>query len=321
MKKISPSYSASSFVEQNNLILNIVRKQFLQLLSMLLLSVVCLPAFAQLSSSDNSKMAIQGSIKSNPDPNKIDVVFKSSYNSKSGEYVHYLQFSVAIPARGTEKVTATAIGVNAFANMGTLSPIEPYVDGSERIFGWVFIGPNPATQSWLNDKAFSGIEVTFSQSDIAASSKLVNFTNKDGGKNINTYFIIYSTSGDLTNYNNLYFQMPTHNQLGTYTNKDQFVQLRKNVTPTELDANQLTVSSFPNPYEKGFKLNIISPVSGMATIQFFNTNGSKVYEVKQQVEAKINQAVDVKNTTSFNSSVFYKITVNDYSVTGTVVKQ
>ena len=81
---------------------------------------------------------IRGSVQKNADPTKINVVFKANYTSASGEYVNYLQFSLAIPLGVSGGVTATAVGANTFSNMGSLIPIPPIDAGSERIFGWVF---------------------------------------------------------------------------------------------------------------------------------------------------------------------------------------
>ena len=315
MKKLSSPFSATS-----------LKKQILQLFTVLFFINVCLPAMAwpgapvmNLNPAKGAKV-IQGSIQNNPDPNKVDIVFKANYTSTQGEYINFLQFALAIPAKGSEGVTAKALGVNTFSNMGTLIPIEPYIDGTDRIFGWVFAIPTVASQSWVNDVAFTGVEVTFSKTGAGASGKLINFTNRDGGTNLNTYFAIVSSTGDRTSYNSLFFQIPAINQLGTYTNNDQYVQNRRNVITSENSVKQLAVTTFPNPYEKSFKFDITSPVSGMATIQFYNTNGSKIYDMQQQVEASVNQVIEVKNTASFKGSVFYKISVGDYNTTGTVVK-
>ena len=132
---------------------------------------------------------IQGSVQKNAAPTKIDIVFKANYTSAPGEYINYLQFSLAIPVGVSSGVTATATGVNTFSNMGSLSPIPPYTEGTERIFGWAFAVPATATQSWTNGVGFTGVEVTFSTTGAASVGKMVDFTNSGGGSNSNTYFV------------------------------------------------------------------------------------------------------------------------------------
>ena len=59
---------------------------------------------------------IRGSVKKNADPTKIDIVLKPTFTNRTGEYVNYFQFSVAIPAAGNAGVTATAQAVTVLMN-------------------------------------------------------------------------------------------------------------------------------------------------------------------------------------------------------------
>ena len=190
-------------------------------------------AVLTLSFAGQAQQYLQGSIKKNAAPTKADILFKANYTSLPGEYINYLQVAVAIPVAVSAGVTATAVGVNTFANMGTLAPIDPYTAtfgtpstaDDERIFGWVFAVPAIATQSWTNGVGFVGLEVTFtSAAAIAGVVKLVDFTNDNGGSNQNTYYAIVSTTGDVTNYPNFFYAVPGTSQLGTYPNGDQYVQ-------------------------------------------------------------------------------------------------
>ena len=177
---------------------------------------------------------IQGSIRKNStNPAKIDIVFKSNYTSAPGEYSYYLQFAVTIPAAVSSGVSATAIGVNTFSNMGTLAPIEPYTEtfgtsstaDDERIFGWIFSVPAASKQSWTKESEFTGVEVTFNTSVAATEVKLASLSNINGGTNLNTYYSIFSTAGDLTNNKSLFYEIPRVNNLGIYPgSNDQFVQ-------------------------------------------------------------------------------------------------
>ena len=85
--------------------------------------------------------------------------------------------------------------------------------------------------------------------------------------------------------------------------------------------DKMIVTAYPNPYEQEFKLNIKSPVSGMATIMFYNTSGNKVLELKQHVMANISNIVEVKNTAMFKASVFYRISVGGNTSAGIIIKQ
>ena len=189
-------------------------KNFLFTLTVVLISLI-----------SNSQPFIQGSLQKNADPTKIDVVFKANYTSAPGEYINYLQFSLAIPIGVSSGVTATTLGVNTFSNMGSLAPIAPYDAGSERIFGWVFAYPVASKQSWDPGKEFTGVVVTFNKSVAAAKVKLLNLTKINGGINLNTYFAMVSSTGDVANYDNLFFEIKGSNHMGyNETTGDQFVQ-------------------------------------------------------------------------------------------------
>ena len=182
-------------------------------------------AVLTLSFAGQAQQYLQGSIKKNVAPTKVDILFKANYTSLPGEYINYLQVAVTIPLALSAGVTATAVGVNTFSNMGTLAPIDPITAGTERVFGWVFAVPALATQSWTNGVGFVGLEVTFSSAAaIAGVVKLVDFTNDNGGSNFNTYYAIVSTTGDVTNYTNFFYAVSGTSQLGTYPNGDQYVQ-------------------------------------------------------------------------------------------------
>ena len=179
----------------------------------------------------NAQSFIQGSVKKNADPAKIDIYFRPNYTSATGEYCLFLQFAVSIPESVASGVNATAAGANTFSNMGALTPITPYTEtfgtpstaDDERIFGFVFANPALATQSWSNGTGFIGIVVTFSSSVAATEVRMMDLTNLNGGANSNTYFAIVSTAGDLTNYPDYFYSIPGFSFLGTYPSTDQWV--------------------------------------------------------------------------------------------------
>src|SRR5204862_3518979 len=66
---------------------------------------------------------IKGSIRKGKEKNKIDIVFRPDFSTSSSsrpEYIDILQFSLAIPASVGDDVTAKAVGVNTFSNLGEL---------------------------------------------------------------------------------------------------------------------------------------------------------------------------------------------------------
>ena len=175
---------------------------------------------------------IHGSVQKNSDSTKIDIVFKPTFTSAAGEYVNSLQFTLAIPVAVSAGVTATAVGVNTFSNMGTLTRgTGPYSQNGERIFVFVFLDPKPSVQSWTAGVEFTGIEVTFSTTAAAAVGKMVDHTNINGGTNGQAYFSLAGGGPkaviDPTYYGNLFYAIPGQSILGTYPNGDLFVNTVK----------------------------------------------------------------------------------------------
>ena len=87
-------------------------------------------------------------------------------------------------------------------------------------------------------------------------------------------------------------------------------------------SDKLIVKVFPNPYAEKFNLNIQSPITGMATIQFYNTLGNKLYELKQFVTSGISNVTEIKSSTLLKAGVvFYKLMIGSYESSGIVIKQ
>jgi hypothetical protein len=83
--------------------------------------------------------------------------------------------------------------------------------------------------------------------------------------------------------------------------------------------NELSVLAYPNPYTSRFTLSIISPVSGNARIEFFTSNGSKLYEMKTIVPAKLSTSVTYTGPVQFGA-MLYKVSIDKYHATGIVIK-
>ena len=60
----------------------------------------------------------------------------------------------------------------------------------------------------------------------------------------------------------------------------------------------------------------------MATIQFYNTLGNKLYELKQFVTSGISNVTEIKSSTLLKAGVvFYKLMIGSYESSGIVIKQ
>jgi hypothetical protein len=101
----------------------------------------------------------------------------------------------------------------------------------------------------------------------------------------------------------------------TVLNVKEIVQDEKEKIPV----SQLKAVAFPNPYQNSFQLMISSPISGIATIEFFTINGIKVYEMKKPVPANLNSTAIYTGPVHF-STLLYKVTIGGYSATGIVLK-
>jgi hypothetical protein len=83
---------------------------------------------------------------------------------------------------------------------------------------------------------------------------------------------------------------------------------------------KLIVTAYPNPYETVLKLNINSPISGTATIEFYTINGVKIYEMKQYLVAGKSIVTDVKSLSSFKAGIIYKLTIGKHLATGLILR-
>jgi hypothetical protein len=83
--------------------------------------------------------------------------------------------------------------------------------------------------------------------------------------------------------------------------------------------NKLKVSAYPNPYKNYFQLQIVSPASGMANIEFFTMDGRKVHEMNKPVIGNATTIVLYNGPVHF-SSLAYKVTIGKNMATGIVLK-
>ena len=84
--------------------------------------------------------------------------------------------------------------------------------------------------------------------------------------------------------------------------------------------NKLIVSAYPNPSETVFRLNVTSPVSGMATIEFYTVNGVRIYGIRQYLIAGKTIIADIKSNSLFGSAIIYKVSIGKHQAHGIVFR-
>lgn len=84
------------------------------------------------------------------------------------------------------------------------------------------------------------------------------------------------------------------------------------------EKRSLVVSAFPNPYEKQFNLKIISPVSGLATIEFYLSNGIKIHSQSKFLEANVASIVQYTGPVR-HGALIYKLEIGKYRASGIVI--
>lgn len=80
----------------------------------------------------------------------------------------------------------------------------------------------------------------------------------------------------------------------------------------------LTVTAIPNPYKTEFGLNIISPISGMAMIEFYSINGAKIHSIKKYLSAHISTRVPYSGP-FHRGALVYKVNIGYHQNTGIVI--
>ena len=83
--------------------------------------------------------------------------------------------------------------------------------------------------------------------------------------------------------------------------------------------HELKATAYPNPFTDRFSLKITSPVSGMANIEFYNVNGSKVYEMRTNIKTGIEQVVNYTGPVNYQM-LFFKVRIDNYKAEGVAIK-
>jgi hypothetical protein len=112
---------------------------------------------------------------------------------------------------------------------------------------------------------------------------------------------------------------PVRNQSVKTTNKTLPVVDPKTTSSAGLNTD-LQVQAFPNPFSNTVNFRFVSPVSGRAVLEVFNTQGQRVGIVFDGlVGAGISRNVQF-STRLTNQALIYKLKVGDKTVRGTVLE-
>jgi hypothetical protein len=94
-----------------------------------------------------------------------------------------------------------------------------------------------------------------------------------------------------------------------------------NEARTEVTANGVTVTAFPNPFTDRVSFRIQSQISGQATLDVFNTLGEKIQTVyKGFIFAGVPHLVDLRLPNASQSNLFYVLRVGSKSVSGKLIQ-
>lgn len=81
---------------------------------------------------------------------------------------------------------------------------------------------------------------------------------------------------------------------------------------------KLVVTAYPNPYYKEFSLDIVSPLTGMATIEFFTSNGERIHQQRNYLNANKHNIIPYKGQRN-SGSLLYSVRIGEYTASGIVV--
>ena len=84
--------------------------------------------------------------------------------------------------------------------------------------------------------------------------------------------------------------------------------------------SDLSVYAYPNPYVSSVNFKIMSPKPGSAFLDIFDENGYRLATIiKRDLKANVNELIKYRVPASVTSDLYYRLTVNDNSVSGVVI--
>jgi len=82
----------------------------------------------------------------------------------------------------------------------------------------------------------------------------------------------------------------------------------------------LSVYAYPNPYVSSVNFKIFSPTAGNAFLEIFDDKGGRLATIiKRDIKANVNELIKYRVPASVTSDLYYRLTVNDKSLSGIVI--
>jgi hypothetical protein len=108
---------------------------------------------------------------------------------------------------------------------------------------------------------------------------------------------------------------------GLITNSHTNAVSLTNLTSLTTEPAKLSVTAYPNPFDKLVKFSIESPVSGMATLDVYNIVGQKLHTVYQgYLHAGAKEVIDYNVPSSYKGALIYTLKVGTQEINGKVVQ-
>ncbi|MEO7263428.1 MAG: hypothetical protein ABIW38_00885 [Ferruginibacter sp.] len=115
--------------------------------------------------------------------------------------------------------------------------------------------------------------------------------------------------------NNAFDECQTYTGYGTCTTSPSVPQL-----PAQISGNNVTVNTFPNPYNDNVTFNIESNISGKGVLEVYNLTGQKLKTVFEgNITAGRVQSVRFNIPSQNRSTLIYRLTVGETTTTGKVL--
>jgi hypothetical protein len=97
--------------------------------------------------------------------------------------------------------------------------------------------------------------------------------------------------------------------------------LSTNTQISQTTASSLSVSAYPNPFTDNVRFSIISPVSGKASLDIYNSMGQKLHTVYQgYIFAGRGQVIEYNVPSTFKGGLIYTLKVGNQQVNGKVIR-
>jgi hypothetical protein len=112
---------------------------------------------------------------------------------------------------------------------------------------------------------------------------------------------------------------PTQRSCSSNFNRD--MTTATNATALGESVNKLSVAAYPNPFTNKVQFSVVSPVSGMASLDVYNIVGQKLKTVYQgYLMAGATQIIEYNVPSPYKGALIYTLKVGNQQVNGKVVQ-